>query len=197
MQRDLTKETSMVTIEDYILGNSVLHERFFATTEILAKLVSSAPRPVSITQLEDATGRSARDVTKLCASLTRAGVLCQDAAAVDKWMLTCDPAAVTLEDVFRCVLMTEQQGRVKPARKNASERASSDVDLLVMQAMIAINQSVFKHLRQFSLDRLKISAAGMFPSHRHPLADASLDDPFDLALSGREASYVSPVQMPA
>jgi hypothetical protein len=34
--------------------------------------------------------------------------------------------------------------------------------LLVMQATMSINQSVFQHLRQFSLDRLKMSAAGIF-----------------------------------
>ena len=186
----------MVTVEDCILGNSALHDRFFATTEILARLVSSAPRAVSLAQLEDLTGRSAKELTKLCTALSRAGLLRVDADAQDKWALTCDPSFVTLEDVFRCAL-AEQQGRSKTAAKaGAQDRAPNDVDLLVMQAMIAINQSVFKHLRQFSLDRLKISAAGMFPAPRRPLGDACLDDAFDLAISGREASF-SPVQLPA
>ena len=183
----------MVTVEDCILGNSALHDRFFATTEILARLVSSAPRAVSMAQLEDATGRSEKELTKLCIALARVGLLRQDAQAPEKWALTCEPSQVTLEDVFRCV-MTEQQTR---SRKAASaDRAPNDVDLLVMQAMIAINQSVFKQLRQFSLDRLKISAAGMFPSARRALRDPGLDDGFDFAVSGREASF-SPVQVPA
>lgn len=185
----------MVTVEDCILGNSALHDRFFATTEILAKLVSSAPRAVSITQLEDTTGRTAKELAKLCTALARAGLLRQDGQSVDQWTLTCDPSFVTLEDVFRCVL-AEQQVRKSGAKASAPERAPNDVDLLVMQAMIAINQSVFKHLRQFSLDRLKISAAGMFPTSRRPLGDACLDDAFDLAISGRDASF-SPVQVPA
>ena len=42
--------------------------------------------------------------------------------------------------------------------------------MLVMQATMGINQSIFQHLRQFSLDRLKISAAGMF-SGRGTLPD--------------------------
>ena len=186
----------MVIVEDCILGNSTLRDRFVATTEILARLVSSAPRAVSLAQLEEATGRPSKELTKLCTALSRAGLLRQDPHAADKWSLTCDPCLVTLEDVFRCVL-AEQQGRSRSGAKSAvAERAPNDVDLLVMQAMIAINQSVFKHLRQFSLDRLKISAAGMFPAQRRSLGDPRLDDDFNLAISGREASYSS-VQIPA
>ena len=185
----------MVTVEDCILGNSALHDRFFATTEILARLVSSAPRAVSMAQLEDATGRPEKELAKLCTALSRAGLLRQDAQAPGKWTLTCDPSLVTLEDVFRCV-MSEQQTRSRSAKSAAADRTPNDVDLLVMQAMIAINQSVFKHLRQFSLDRLKISAAGMFPTQRRPLGDPQLDEDLDYAISGREASY-SPVQVPA
>ena len=186
----------MVNVEDCILGNSELRDRFFAMTEILARLVSSAPRGVSIAHLEDATGRSEKELTKFCTALERDGLLRRDPKVAGKWTLTCDPSLVTLEDVFRCV-MAEQQSRSRSAAKSVvADRAPSDVDLLVMQAMIAINQSVFKHLRQFSLDRLKISAAGVFPSSRPPLGDSRLDDDFELAISGREASF-SPAQLPA
>lgn len=175
----------MVTVDHCILGNGALHDRFFATTEILAKVVSCAPRGVRIAQLEEATGRTSRELGRLCQALARAGLLRHDAAA-GKWQLTCDPCAVTLEDVFRCVL-SETPAR-KPARASASERAASDVDVLVMQAMLAINQSVFQHLRQFSLDRLKISAAGMFPAPRRALHACSLDDDDPDTGSGREAA---------
>ncbi len=184
----------MVSVEDYILGNGALHKRFFATTEILARLVSSAPRAVSITQLEADTGRSNKDLAKLCAALARAGLLRRDPIEPGKWALACDPSQVTLEDVFRCALAGQPARR---AARRVQGRASSDVDLLVMQAVIAINQSVFKHLRQFSLDRLKVSAAGMFPAPRRRLGDACLDDAFDLAISGRKASFDAPVQLPA
>ncbi|GAB3541137.1 hypothetical protein GCM10027343_11070 [Noviherbaspirillum agri] len=190
----------MGTVGDRILGSSVLHDRFFAITEILAKLVSSAPRSVSLSQLEDATGRSSRELTRLCGSLARAGLLCPDPRAPQKLQLTCDASQVTLEDVYRCVL--SGQSRNKPANRTSAksmppERVCNDVDLLVTQAMIAINQSVFKHLRQFSLDRLKISAAGMFPERSRPLGDSCLDDAFDSAISGRKARLDSPVQTPA
>jgi DNA-binding IscR family transcriptional regulator len=182
----------MGTVESYIFGNGALHDRFFATTEILAKLVSSAPRAVAVAQLESTTGRPAKELSRLCTSLERAGLVRQAPDAADKWSLTCDPSMVTLEDVFRCVL-TEQQGRGRSSSKAAPDRAPNDVDLLVMQAMIAINQSVFKHLRQFSLDRLKISSAGMFPAPRHRFSDASLDDGFGMPVSG----YDAPVQLTA
>ena len=181
----------MIPVEDYIFGNDALHQRFFTTTDILAKLISTAPRAVSIAQLEEATGRPARELGKLCGGLARAGLLRQAANATDKWTLACNPALITLEDVFRCVLA--EQGRSRGAAKTAApERASNDVDLLVMQAMIAINQSVFKHLRQFSLDRLKISGSGTFPAPRRPL-----DAGFDIAITGREAACVLPAQIAA
>jgi len=56
---------------------------------------------------------------------------------------------------------------------------------------------VFKHLRQFSLDRLKISTAGMFPATRRSLPTANLDDVSDVAISGREANFVSSMQIRA
>ncbi len=189
----------MGAVEDYILGNGALHDRFFAITDILAKLVSSAPRAVTLSQLEDATDRSAKELAKLCAALSRAGLLRQEDKAAGKWVLTCDPSFVTLEDVFRCALVLEQERksiRKSSEKSGAAGRVPSDVDLLIMQAMIAVNQSVFMHLRQFSLDRLKISAAGMFPSVRRPRGDACLEDTFDLAISGNEGSF-SPVQVSA
>ena len=180
----------MGSIESYILGNSALHERFFATAEVLAKLVSSTPRAVSMAQLEDATGRSSKELSKLCAGLVRAGLVRQDPDIADKWILNCDPAMITLEDAFRYVL-TEQ--RAKHPTKSAPERAPSDVDLLVMQAMIAINQSVFKHLRQFSFDRLKVSSAGMFPAPHCRFGNAGFDGGYDLPAS----SYDEPVRVSA
>jgi len=98
------------------------------------------------------------------------------------WAYRCDPVVVAF---------STQCAGAPP------ERVSNDVDLLVTQAMIAINQSVFKHQRQFSLDRLKISAAGMFPVPSRTRRDPCPDDAFDVAVPGREARRVSPVPMPA
>ncbi len=179
-------------VTDYILGGSILHDRLCAMAEILSRLVSSAPRSIGIAQLEEATGRPAKELTKLCTSLWRAGLLVPDPGVGNRWSLACEPSAVTLEDVFRCVV-AEQQERSKPAAKSSSpERAYSDVDLLVTQAMLAVNQSVFRHLRQFSLDRLKVSSTGMFPASSRHGSHTYFDDANDLALGGREAHHISP-----
>ena len=42
--------------------------------------------------------------------------------------------------------------------------------MLVMQATMGIHQSIFQHLRQFSLDRLQVAAAGVFGG-RHTMPD--------------------------
>ena len=167
-------------VDDYLLGNGALHERFCALTEVLAKFVSHAPRAVTLAQLEDYTGRSAKDIAKLCGSLWRAQLLRPEGNAHDSWVLTCKPSSITLEDVFRC-LTAEQRGNSKPiAKLPQADHPHPDVDLFIMQASITINQSVFKHLRQFSLDRLKISAAGAPPNHVLSMQSPHYDDVVDL-----------------
>ncbi|GIZ50717.1 hypothetical protein [Noviherbaspirillum aridicola] len=156
---------------DYLLGNAVLHARFIATTQILAKMVSRAPRALSISQLEDETGRPARELGKLCHALGRAGVLCRDGECLDRWRLAGEPSEVTLEDVFRCIV--EQQ---TPARPGKPEAAASEVDLLLMQAMIAINQSVSTQLRRFSLDRVRASSSAPFPLPRRAALARGFED---------------------
>lgn len=153
---------------DYILGNGALHDRFRLATAILGALVSNAPRPMSMSQLEDHTGRPAKELVKLCGNLWRALLMRPDASLHDGWVLAGPPNAVTLEDVFRCVLDTQPGHRkTTTAKADHPDRTHHDVDLLVMQATMAINQSVFQHLRRFSLDRLKASASGMSSFSQH------------------------------
>lgn len=176
----------MFTVDDYILGNGALHDRFRITTEILGALVSSAPRPVSIAQLESYTGRPAKELVKLCGSLWRAMLMRPEPKSRHLWTLSCEPSSVTLEDVFRCVI-APPPGRAKtveaPPPVNA-DRNHHDVDLLVMQATMAINQSVFKHLRQFSLDRLKISSAAKPPTrHQYTRRGSSHDNVHDFEVN--------------
>ncbi len=158
--------------EDFILGDVALHKRLCAITEILGKFVACAPRQLSIWNLVESTGRSERDLENLCAGLARAALLEANSQSVGSWSLACAPDKVTLEDVFRCV-MAEQpvsgQSSVSTSVKlpgHQPRRLQHDADLLVMQAAMAINQSVFQHLRQFSLDRLKVSSAAAYPAPR-------------------------------
>lgn len=167
--------------DDYILGNGILHQRFRLATEIVGAL-ASRPGALTLAQLEQHTGRPAKDVLKLCQQLARAGVLHEPAPAEDGWLLAAPAACLTLEDVFRCVL-DMQAGRTRTAsRSGQQKRVSHDIDLLMMQATMAINQSVFKHLRQFSLDRLKARASSVASFGSRCLPRSRYDDAPDLAL---------------
>lgn len=159
----------MNSVERDIFGDSMLYERLRVVTAVLGKFVSSTPRAVSIEQLQDETGRPARELTKLCKLLCREQLLQPHPEQHHCWLLACEASHVTLEDAFRCVV-AEQAARVRHGKHREevehADGVQHDVDLLVMQATMGINQSVFHHLRQFSLDRLKVSAAGMFPAPR-------------------------------
>jgi hypothetical protein len=154
----------MNAADNYILGGSALYPRLCLITEVLGKFVSCAPRALDLAQLEHQTGRPARELSKLCATLCREQMLRRHPDLPHSWLLACEANAVTLEDAFRCAV-AEQSARSRSRQKVPSAQADGiprEVDLLVMQATMSINQSVFQHLRQFSLDRLKMSAAGIF-----------------------------------
>ncbi|RZI44467.1 hypothetical protein EGT07_03350 [Herbaspirillum sp. HC18] len=156
-------------IDNTILGNSASYERLCMITEVLGKFVSHAPRAVSLAQLEAYTGRSGRDLLKLCAMLVREQLLRLQPGQPQHWTLACEANRLTLEDAFRCV-MAEQAARERRGKARfepmVDDAPSRDVDLLVMQATMGINQSVSQHLRQFSLDRLKVTATGMLNARR-------------------------------
>lgn len=145
----------MLDIDHHILGNGILHQRFCTSVEILARLVSCAPRAITLRQMEESSGCPAAELEPLCADLARAGLLRQPDGQSGGWALACRPADATLEDVFRGVLGS----RGEAAPPAASEPHHPEVGLLMMQVTMAINQSVFRHLRQFPLDRLKSRAA--------------------------------------
>ncbi len=162
--------------EDFILGDGALHQRLCAMTEILGKFVACAPRQLSIWNLVESTGRSERDLENLCAGLASAALLQSNTQLAGSWSLACAPDKVTLEDVFLCVMAEQPVPGQIPGSGftqlpgHQPQRLQHDADLLVMQAAMAINQSVFQHLRQFSLDRLKVSSAAANPvprSSRH------------------------------
>lgn len=159
----------MNSTDPIIFGSSSMYERLCLVTEVLGAFVSGAPRSVGIDQLARQTGRPEKELARLCNALARERLL--QAERGSGWRLAGDASRITLEDAFRFVI-AEQAARGRPRQRAGAEDSAQDstarreVDLLVMQAAISINQSVFQHLRQFSLDRLKVAAAGMFPSRR-------------------------------
>lgn len=163
----------MHATDDYLLGDSALYGRLRLVTELLGHFVAGAPRAVSLAQLQQATGRPARELVRLCNILCREQVLQPQGGQPQAWTLACETSHLTLEDAFRCA-MSEQASRTRSARQKTAKAAAAEqrdavrpeIDMLVMQATMGINQSVFQHLRQFSLDRLKVTAAGMFAARR-------------------------------
>ncbi|WP_194722493.1 hypothetical protein [Noviherbaspirillum malthae] len=159
----------MNAADEYLLGDSALYGRLCLVTELLGHFVASAPRAVSLEQLEKLSGRPARELIRLCNIFCREQVLQPHAGQPQSWTLACETSQLTLEDAFRCA-MSEQASRARSAKqKSAAEQQDAvrpEIGMLVMQATMGINQSVFQHLRQFSLDRLKVTAAGMFSSRR-------------------------------
>lgn len=152
----------MSAIDQAILGSGVLYDRLCLITEVLGRFVSCAPRTIDLAELERHTGRPAKELLRLCAMLCREELLRAHPEMTRCWTLAQEANQVTLEDAFRCA-MNEQAARARPGRpKAAVPDPRREVDMLVMQATMGINQSVFQHLRQFSLDRLKVTAAGMF-----------------------------------
>lgn len=152
--------------DHFLLGDGAMHQHLCAVTEILGKFVANAPRPLNLSQLEDCTGRSSEELAQFCHALGRGGLLQAHTTLADSWELLCAPEEVTLEHVFRFVMADAPSPTAPldevPARR--PQRLQRDADLLVMQAAMAINQSMLQHLRQFSLDRLKSSAAAVFPA---------------------------------
>ncbi|MFC7515234.1 hypothetical protein ACFQUU_09475 [Herbaspirillum sp. GCM10030257] len=161
----------MKAIDDFLMGDSALYARLCMTTEVLGQFVSCAPRSLTLDQLERQTRMPVKDLLKLCATLCREQLLRPHSEQPQCWALTCETSKLTLEDAFRCVV-AEQSGRTRAAKRRAlaepplADTVHWEVDMLVMQASMEINQSVSQHLRQFSLDRLKMTAAGMFPARR-------------------------------
>ncbi len=129
-----------------------MDQKFRITTEILELFVNNPSQDLSISYLVEYTGHTTRAVTQICRKLQIAGLVQPAKNSSKVWMLTCDPSSITLEDVYRGMMANQQptQSRTNPE----ADRARS-VDLLIMQATMEVNQSIFQHLRQFSLGRPK------------------------------------------
>jgi DNA-binding IscR family transcriptional regulator len=164
----------MENIDHYFLGDATLHQRLCISAGILAELVRCAPRGASVAALKNATGYPVSLLEKHCRHLCRAGLLQLDEA--NDWLLAGTPADITLEDVFRSVLAQPSSCGSKKAAHPAAPHALGAIELLLMQATVGIHQHIFNHLRRFPLDRLKISAAGMFPKSKRHTCDLCFEE---------------------
>jgi len=146
---------SMTASDNFLFADMLMDQKFRVTTEILEQFVSNPSQELPAARLAEYTGRSVREVNQVCRKLQLIGLVAPGKPAARGWKLVCDPNTITLEDVYRGVIaeaasVPEQQGTADPDR--AADPARS-VDLLIMQATMEVNQSIFRHLRQFSLGR--------------------------------------------
>lgn len=153
-------------IGEFIFGDQLLHSRFALAIELLARVVIDNPRPVTTVALCHALGQSPRQVRVLLNNLHKSGLVCQEQKSKDAWHCPASLGAVTLADVFRSVAGAIPEAA--SARRKKSDVAAADetrsaaqqsVDLLLMQATMAINQVVLQHLQAFDLGRLKAVAS--------------------------------------
>ncbi|HYD97400.1 MAG TPA: Rrf2 family transcriptional regulator [Noviherbaspirillum sp.] len=160
-------------IPEFILGDRQLHVRFAMAIELLARIVMANPRPLTTAALSEALGQPPRAVRQLLTNLQRAGLLQQDERNRDSWSCSCEPGAITLADVYRSVAAAQAETSRKKKQEPVAAGdmrggAQQSVELLLMQATMAINQVVLQHLQAFDLGRLSAlkSPALPFPAPR-------------------------------
>jgi DNA-binding IscR family transcriptional regulator len=140
----------MAVPDNFLFADFQIDQKFRITAEILEQFVANRSQVMSVAFLADYTGHSVREITQICKKLQLAGLIKSTKNSSKVWMLVCDPNTITLEDVYRGVI-----ANARPLHDNANPQLgnSRGVDLLIMQATMEVNQSIFKHLRQFSLGR--------------------------------------------
>ncbi|MDY7576564.1 hypothetical protein [Actimicrobium sp. CCI2.3] len=174
----------MTAGNDFILGNGDLHKRCCVITELLGKFVSVAPLTLTLAQIKRDTGLNSREINKYCSDLLLSNLIIETSYGC--WKLAGAAADLTLEDVYRCAMAKTESDTI-PFARQSDHHLSHAADLLLMQAALAINQSVHKHLRQFSLDRLKPATCVPFPVSLRRLSGLNYNESFDLAPAGHSA----------
>ena len=161
---DAVKATPV--LDEFIFGDQLLHARFSMAIELLAHIVIANPEAVTTVALSGALGQPQRVVRSLLASLNRSGLVYQDEKKRDAWYCPSSLNTITLAHIFRSVsettLDSASSRKKKPEQQGLdTERAAArqSIDLLLMQATMAINQVVLQHLQSFDLGRLKALAS--------------------------------------
>lgn len=156
-------------IHEFIFGDRQLHARFSLAIELLARIVTTKSQSVTTVALAEAVGQSPRTVRGVLAGLCQSGLLCRDERGKNAWFCASALDGITLADIFCSVAGAAPENMRKKACEAAAaceSRSASqqNIELLLMQATMAINQTVLQHLEAFDLGRLKAVRSG---SHYH------------------------------
>lgn len=152
-------------IPEFIFGDQLLHLRFAMAIELIANVVLAYPRNITTARLAEVLGQPARTLAPILRGLHRAGLVEQ--ADTDAWYCDTALSRITLADVFCSVAEAPAAAQKRKAEPDGDSRsgAQQSVDLLLMQATMAINQVVFQRLQGFDLERLRaLSGSGALES---------------------------------
>jgi len=169
-------------IDTFIFGDRELHFRFAMAIELLACLAATSDKPLTTGALADKVGQPTRIVRVLLANLRSAGMVHPDEHLKDAWRCAATLGSMTLADVFCSVAHADasaggNRSKVADDLSILPERsANHGVNLLLMQATMAINQMVLQRLQLFDLGKLKaVSSSQAFHTfdarHRHFLPE--------------------------
>jgi len=143
----------MTASDDFLFADVLMDQKFRITTEILEQFVSNPSQELSSARLAEYIGRTVREVNQVCKKLQLIGLVEPVKPVAKGWKLICDPNTITLEDVYRGVIAESETTAVAMPEADRAADPARSVDLLIMQATMEVNQSIFRHLRQFSLGR--------------------------------------------
>lgn len=127
--------------------------RFHKTAAVLERFVSSAPRPLDLKGIAGGLDVRESEARKICLQLQRAGLIFRIGGCCE-WALAVDRKGITLEDVWRALSAGSRQDN-----RDAGCH-SPQVELLVSQALMAMQQHISRLLRQFQLDTVSVSRSG-------------------------------------
>lgn len=154
-------------IPEFIFGDQLLHARFATAIELIANTVLAYPRSITSARLAEVLGRPVRTLTPILRGLHQAGLIEKSDSSPDAWYCGTSLGRITLADVFCSVaeVPCAAPRRGSDADCDTRSGAQQSVDLLLMQATMAINQVVFQRLQGFDLERLRaLSGSGSLES---------------------------------
>lgn len=152
-----------------IFGDSDLYRRLHAVAAVLGCFVAPPARAQELARIEQRCARAATEIVAICETLCGMGVLRAVGEHEPAWALACNRSELTLEDALRCATLLQPATQAHASTARTEAAGASGIDTFLMQAVIAVDQSVLQLLRQFPLDRLGLKPAERAPAP-HPNA---------------------------
>jgi DNA-binding IscR family transcriptional regulator len=152
---------SQLKSDEYLLGNSSLHLQLSTALAVMTHLICNVSRPPNAQQMSESMELSSRHLRKLMRTLSAGGLLQPHASRVDTWICPHPPHTISLADIYQCLTRADDDGGAPFIPPPQVDAAGSSADLLMMQATMAINQTVMQQLQRFDLGRLKAAESAM------------------------------------